>query len=70
MSKLSEEDRIREVLRELKSRGDVEDVHDDIERIESILRNPLFNHFTNKVVLNALLIKSLDAFLMSHGSTR
>ncbi|CAI5443599.1 unnamed protein product [Caenorhabditis angaria] len=42
----TEEERIREVLRELKSRKEGGDVKEDIERIERILRDPLFKQLS------------------------
>ncbi|KAF1765503.1 hypothetical protein GCK72_005455 [Caenorhabditis remanei] len=44
----SEEERIREVLRELKSRKEAGDVKEDIERIERILRDPLFKQLSHR----------------------
>ncbi|PIC45893.1 hypothetical protein B9Z55_005763 [Caenorhabditis nigoni] len=44
----SEEERIREVLRELKSRKEGGDVKEDIERIERILRDPLFKQLSHR----------------------
>ncbi|EGT44987.1 hypothetical protein CAEBREN_16109 [Caenorhabditis brenneri] len=47
----SEEERIREVLRELKSRKEGGDVKEDIERIERILRDPLFKQLSHQKLL-------------------
>ncbi|CAB3404649.1 unnamed protein product [Caenorhabditis bovis] len=53
----SEEERIREVLRDLKSRKEGGDVKEDIERIERILKDPLFKQLSNQ----KLIICSFDA---------
>uniref|UniRef100_A0A8R1EBX6 PDZ domain-containing protein n=1 Tax=Caenorhabditis japonica TaxID=281687 RepID=A0A8R1EBX6_CAEJA len=44
----AEEERIREVLRELKTRKEGGDVREDIERIERILRDPLFKQLSHQ----------------------
>ncbi|CAL2032968.1 unnamed protein product [Caenorhabditis brenneri] len=54
----SEEERIREVLRELKSRKEGGDVKEDIERIERILRDPLFKQLSHQPTSSQEVFKS------------
>ncbi|ULU05949.1 hypothetical protein L3Y34_018100 [Caenorhabditis briggsae] len=54
----SEEERIREVLRELKSRKEGGDVKEDIERIERILRDPLFKQLSHRPTSSQEVFKS------------
>ncbi|CAA86769.5 PDZ domain-containing protein [Caenorhabditis elegans] len=54
----SEEERIREVLRELKSRKEGGDVKEDIERIERILKDPLFKQLSHQPTSSPETFKS------------